>query len=41
MLEKKFEIKILITKIYNAINQCDTIFALLAPVGRNRVNDRK
>ena len=42
MLEKKyFESKIWIAKIYNEINQCDIIFALLAPLDRNMEKDRK
>ena len=37
--EKKcFETKILITNIYNTINQCGTIFALLAPLGKKKSN---
>ena len=36
-----FERNILITKIYNTINQCDTIFALLAPLDRSRDKDRE
>ena len=41
-LEKKyFKTKILITKIYNDINKCDTIFALLAPLDKNREKHRE
>ena len=28
-------------KIYNNINKCDAIFALLAPFNKNRENDRE
>ena len=35
-LEKKFQIKILITKIYNNVNKCDTIFAFLAPASKRK-----
>ena len=41
-IEKKdIKTKILITKIYNNINKCDTIVALLAPLDRNRGKDRE
>ena len=33
---KDFETKILITKIYNTINQCDIIFALLPTAGTGK-----
>ena len=36
---KYFETKILITKIYNTSNQCNTIFTLLAPLDRNNEKD--
>ena len=34
--KKYFETNISITKMYDTINQYDTIFALLAPLDRNR-----
>ena len=34
--KKYFKTKILTTKVYNNINKCDTIFALLAPLYRNK-----
>ena len=37
--KKYFETKILIRKIYNTMNQCGTIFALLAPLDKNRTKD--
>ena len=39
MLGKNFDTKILITNIYNNINKCDTIFALLALLDRNTEKD--
>ena len=33
--------KMLITKIYNKINQYDSIFVLLAPLYRDREKDRE
>ena len=39
--KKNFKTKIFITKIYNIINKCNTIFALLAPFDKNREKDRE
>ena len=39
--QKNFNTKIFITKIYKYINNCDTIFALLAPFDENREKDRE
>ena len=36
ILEKNFEKKYFETKIYNEINQCDTIFALRLPLHQPR-----
>ena len=41
MRKKNFKTEIFITKIYNNINKCDTIFALLAPFHKNREKDRE
>ena len=40
-LQKNFETKIFITKTYNNINECDTIFALLATFDKNREKVKK
>ena len=39
--KKYLETKIFITKMYNTINQCDTILTLLAPMDRNREKERE
>ena len=39
--KKYFETKIFIRKIHNTINQCDTIFALLAPLDRDKEKGRR
>ena len=41
ILEKHFKTKIFITKIYDNIDKCYTIFASLTPFDENRGKDRE